>query len=274
MIVYFKLVLRRKIAMKAKLIAVLCFAFVSVVQAQTQQNPIPASGLNAWCFAHPGETVIVSGVSGVYDVKCKTNPPPPAPAYVSPPQVEPVVSNIKNISFIRLWQGHVYAVNLGDEKDWIAKWVRKNVKKYPNVHFSDTSEAGAQNYVVVLTASEGALYGFQPTLRTDSSTSYVSGSGSVTGSRGGTWFYTYNGTVNTTTTYKVDAPYAINETGLYATAYEAHGLVVAKAEHIYSTQSGRDGSTALGYNAFNAFDSINARGRLLKSVVSRVAAQR
>lgn len=173
----------------------------------------------------------------------------------------------KTITFIRVYNGVVYRVNLEDQKDWIAKWVKKNTKKFPNVHFADSAESNTQNFVVVLTANDSSLSGFQPVTRTDYSTTPVSGSGGVITNQGNVWFYTFNGNVTTTTTYTANVPYTINETGLYATAYNSNGRIVGRESHVYSTQSGGDPYNSLGYNGMSALMAINARGRLLHAIV-------
>ena len=157
---------------------------------------------------------------------------------------------------------------------WVRNWVRKNARKYPGVEFGGTPTKEARNYVIVFSSSANALSGFDPVVRTDTSTSTtpVSGSGTVTDNYGSTWNYTYDGevTTTTTTTTQEDVPYTIETNTLYATAYDAQGTMVSQHWHVYSTKQGGDGANSLGYNLGNALFAINARGRLLKAVVKDV----
>ena len=65
--------------------------------------------------------------------------------------------------------------------DWAIKWVKKNEKKYPGVHFQTSKDAvpGRRNFLVVFSASSRVLQGFQPVThtQTSTSTSQVSGTG-------------------------------------------------------------------------------------------------
>jgi hypothetical protein len=160
--------------------------------------------------------------------------------------------------------------------DWAIKWIKKNEKKYPGVHFQTSGDAvpGGKNFLVVFSASSRVLQGFQPVThtQTSTSTSQVSGSGTVTSNYGDTWNYDTNGTVNTTTTTTVheNAGYTQNTNILYVTAYDEKGTMIAQQTHVYSTQAGGDASYAAGYNFGNAIRAINARGRTLEWVVDRI----
>lgn len=158
--------------------------------------------------------------------------------------------------------------------NWIGNWVRKNGQKYPDICFSQTPMQGRENYLLTLSQSAGYLTGFDPVVRTNTSTSTspVSGSGTATDNYGGMWNYTYNGTVTTTTTTTTNenVPYTINSNTLFANAYDERGNLVSRRFHVYSTKSGGDSADSLGYNLGNALAAINARGRLIDSVVKDI----
>lgn len=158
--------------------------------------------------------------------------------------------------------------------NWIGNWVRKNAKKHPDICFSETPMRGRKNYLIALSQSSGYLTGFDPVVRTNTSTSTspVSGSGTITDNYGDMWYYTYNGTVTTTTTTTTteNVPYTINSNTLFANAYDERGTLVSQHNHVYSTKSGGDAANSLGYNLGNALVAINARGRLLGSVVKDI----
>lgn len=162
--------------------------------------------------------------------------------------------------------------------NWIEKWAQKNGKKHSDICFSQSPLQGRANYLVVLSQSAVYLTGFDPVVRTDTSTTTapVSGSGTVTDNYGGTWHYTYNGTVTstTTTTTNEDVPYTINSRTIYAYAYAANGAIVSSHYHVYSTKSGGDTYNTAGYNIGSALAAINARGRLLAAVVKDVEVQK
>ncbi len=160
---------------------------------------------------------------------------------------------------------------------WIGKWVQKNAKKFPDICFSQSPLQGRANFLVVLSQSAGYFTGFDPVVRTDSNTTTtpVSGSGMVTSNYGGMWNYTYNGTVTTTTTTTTqeNVPYTINSNTVYAYAYTQGGAIVSRRYHVYSTKSGGDAANSAGYNIGSALAAINARGRLLTSVMKDIQGQ-
>ena len=120
------------------------------------------------------------------------------------------------------------------------------------------------------------MSGFDAVLRTNTSTSTspVSGNGTVTDNYGSTWNYSYNGeiTTTTTTTAQENVPYTIESNTVYATAYDEHGQVISQHWHVYSTKQGGDTANSIGYNLGSALASINARGRLVNAVVKDVEA--
>jgi hypothetical protein len=192
------------------------------------------------------------------------------------PSSKSEVTCSQTVSFAVINDGTVRPlVNLDSPKSsWVANWVKKNSKKFPNVCFGEPI-TGLQNYTIVFSNTLSSFSGFQAVTRTnvDTSTTPVSGSGTVTDYRGGCWYYTYNGTVTTTTTTTTvsNEAYEINSSYLYATAYNSFGGIISQRYHLYSTQSGGDGSYSLGYNLGNAFAAINARGRLVNSVVHDIS---
>ncbi len=161
--------------------------------------------------------------------------------------------------------------------DWIGKWIHKNAKKHPGICFSQSPIEGRSNYLVVLSQSAGYLTGFDPVVKTDTTTSTapVSGTGTVTDNYGGMWNYTYNGTATTTTTTTTNenVPYTITSNTIYAYAYGAGGAIISRRYHVFSSRSGGDASSTAGYNLGSALTAINARGRLLSSVVKDIDEQ-
>jgi hypothetical protein len=164
-----------------------------------------------------------------------------------------------------------YNVPDGTSKGWLNNWVRKNAQKYPDVCFLPNPLRGRTNFLVVLSNSESSFQGFQAVTSTGTTTTPVSGSGSVTDNYGGSWNYIYNGEVTTTTTTRENVPYEIDTNVLYANAYTDDGTLVSHRSHVYSTQRGGDSAQQFGYNLGNALSAINARGRLITSVLKDIA---
>jgi hypothetical protein len=162
---------------------------------------------------------------------------------------------------------------------WISDWIRKNAKKYPDVSFQQGGPAqGADNYLVVLSTSANALHGFDPVVRTNTSsdTSPVSGTGTVTDNRGSTWNYTYQGqvTTTTTTTTRENVPYTIESKTLCLTAFDLRGVIVTQRWHTYSSKEGGEAASGIGYNLGSVLRSINARNRLLNTVLEDIAGKK
>jgi hypothetical protein len=101
-----------------------------------------------------------------------------------------------------------------------------------------------------------------------STTTQVSGDGTVIDSHGDMWNYTFDGTVTTTTTARENVPYEIDSDTLYANAYDAHGALVSQSNHTYSRQLGGDNAGL--YNMGHAFRNINAKGRLINAVIKDI----
>jgi YD repeat-containing protein len=98
----------------------------------------------------------------------------------------------------------------------------------------------------------------------------VSGQGTVTDNDGGTWNYTYNGTVtsSTTTTSYVNLPFTDTATSIYAYSYDQAGHLVSERRRTITTRQGGDGANTLGYNLGAALVRIHFRERLLKDAVN------
>jgi hypothetical protein len=164
-----------------------------------------------------------------------------------------------------------YNIPDGTSKGWLNNWVRKNSKNYPDVCFLPNPLKDRANFLVVLSDSPRFFQGFQAVTTTSTNITPGSGSGTVTDNYGGMWNYTYNGEVTTTTTTHENLPYEINTNDLYASAYNDDGALVSHRYHVYSTETGSDSSSGFGYNVGNALRTINARGRLITSVVKDLA---
>jgi hypothetical protein len=155
--------------------------------------------------------------------------------------------------------------NLG-EPSWVNKWEEKNARKHPMIMFSD----GAQkHYDVVITRGSSQLQGLEVVYVT--TTTPVSGNGTIVTTNGGVWTYSYTGTV--TTTSPTVAPYTITNNFLCATAYDDSGKYISQRCHMYSFEQGGAPGESLGYNTVGALAAINARGRMLKAIVKDIEQQ-
>ncbi|HEV2418537.1 MAG TPA: hypothetical protein VGX94_12095 [Terriglobia bacterium] len=155
------------------------------------------------------------------------------------------------------------------------KWIRKNARKYPGLCFSQSVSPNAQNFLLVFSTSQSEFSGFYPTVRTYTSTNTapVSGSGTVTDDYGGTWDFTFDGTMTTTTTTTTqeNLPYTDTANTLYLYAYDQRGQLISHHSRTISTRSGGDGMNTLGYNVGAVLVAlVDTRGRLIKDVVSDV----
>jgi len=180
-----------------------------------------------------------------------------------------VPSCAKNISFAVPEGGQV----VPRVPKFADKWAANNRKKYPDVCFSQTPSAG-KNYLLVFSSSRSAFNGIYPTVRTNASTSTspVSGNGTVTDNSGGMWLYTYSGTETTTTTTQtqVNLPYTDTSNTLYVFAYRWNGTLVSDRWRTITTRQGGDAANTAGYNIGAALGAIHLRGRLLGDVVKDV----
>ena len=200
----------------------------------------------------------------------------PVATSASIPSVQPASSPVvqtgcsKNVSFGIFENGRMFMT----EPNWVAHWVQKNEKHYASVCFSQTPKAGATNFLMVLSNSSQSFSGFDPVVRTNTTTNTtpVSGSGNVTDNYGGMWSYTYDGTVTTTTTTTTqeNVPYSLNSNSLYVYTFDEHGTLVSRRWKTLTTKQGGDPYNTLGYNLGAALTAINFKSGLLKSAVKDV----
>lgn len=150
-----------------------------------------------------------------------------------------------------------------DGRKWMAK-------KYPRACLLEDGThlaPGVPRYLLVYADFQNALAGFQPVQRTTSSP--VTGSGTVTNAYGNTWNFTYTGTVEATET--VETPYVISSQSLYLTAYDENGHVVSQHSITRSSQTGGDAGYAAGYNTGSLISGLwNNPQRLAASVLKDV----
>jgi hypothetical protein len=181
----------------------------------------------------------------------------------------------KNISFAVAQGGQI----VSRIPAFAEKWMSKNRKKYVGLCFSQMPDSRAANYLLVFSTSESAFNGIYPTVRTSTSTNTsttpVSGNGTVTDSYGGMWNDTYDGTVTTTTTTTTttheDLPYTDTSNTLYLRSYDQNGKLTSERWRTMTTRQGGDGANTLGYNLGAALGAIHIKEHLLKSVVEDVA---
>jgi len=175
------------------------------------------------------------------------------------------------VTFVTVENGQVLHVL----QKWAGTWVMKNMEKYPGVKFQMSGPAsGENNYVIAFSFSSNALNGFQPVTHTDtsSSTSNISGGGTVTDNYGNSWDYTMDGQADTTTTATTTTNEAYTRTynGVYLTAYDAKGGIVGQERHVYSTQTGGNQGTAFGYDMGNAIGAIHAKDHLMEAILKDI----
>lgn len=209
-------------------------------------------------------------------VAVSTSPPPSASPVPPASRVEPTSSPAaqpacaKNVSFGIFENGHMFVT----EPNWVAHWVHKNQKHYASICFSQNPMAGTANFLMVLSNSSQSFSGFDPVVHTSTATDTtpVSGSGTVTDNYGGTWNYTYDGTVTTTTTTTTheNVPYTLDSNSLYIYTFDEHGSLVSRRWKTLTTKQGGDPYNTLGYNLGAALSAINFKGGLLKSAVRDV----
>jgi hypothetical protein len=158
--------------------------------------------------------------------------------------------------------------------EFIANWWRKNSKRYPDICLSQTPSVTAKNYLIVGSTSQKYFGGLFPTVKTYTSTSTTpySSTGTVSDQYGNTWNYTATGDITTTTTTTVheNLPYTDRFVGLYMNAYDSGGRMVLATEHVYASRSGGDAANTAGYNIGSGLRNINARGRMLRSLVKSI----
>jgi hypothetical protein len=86
-----------------------------------------------------------------------------------------------------------------------AKWFgkTKHVEGYPGLCLSQMPSARSANYVVIFSTTESTFDGLTPTAHTYSSSGPLSGNAAGASSYGGTWNYSYTGTVPPETTSSI-----------------------------------------------------------------------
>ena len=176
----------------------------------------------------------------------------------------------KNISFAVAESGQIVSRVPG----WVQSWIDKNQKKYAGLCFSQSPNPQSSNFLLVLSASQAAFNGLYPTVRTNThtSTTPVSGRGTVTDNYGGMWNYTYNGTVTTTTTSTTqqNLPYTDTSNTLYLYGYDQHGKLISEHWRTITTRQGGDGANTLGYNLGAALGAVHFKAHLLKSGIADI----
>lgn len=177
----------------------------------------------------------------------------------------------KNISFAVAEAGQV----VPDVPVFADKWINKNQKRYGGLCFSQTPDPRVSNYLLLFATSQTAFNGVFPTVRTSTSrsTSSVSGSGTITDNYGGFWSYTYDGTVTTTatTTTHENVPYTDTSNTLFLYSYDQHGRLVSRRWRTITTRQGGDPSNTFGYNLGASLSAIHFKEHLLKDAVQDVA---
>jgi hypothetical protein len=159
------------------------------------------------------------------------------------------------------------------------KWLNNAHKKFPSICFSQSngpSSADAERYLIVLSTQSSAFNGLYPAYRTsiDTTTSPVSGNGTVTDNAGSSWTYTYQGTLTstTTTTQQTSVPYTDTTLGLFANAYDRNGNSIGSARRAETFRQGGDAANTLGYNLGARLSAIHIKERLLDEIVGKVNA--
>lgn len=160
--------------------------------------------------------------------------------------------------------------------DFAARWIQSNQKKYPKVCFWQKPLPNKRNYLLIFANSQQAFTGMEPVVRrsTTTSTTPLSGSGTVTDNYGGTWDFTYSGTETTTTTTTTteNLPYSLNTNTLYVTTYDQNGRVLSQRSKAVSQKIGGDPNSSIGYNLASALMAVHSRQHLLKEGVDDVVA--
>jgi hypothetical protein len=154
------------------------------------------------------------------------------------------------------------------------KFMAKNSQDYPRMCLLEDATnvfPGVPRYLLVYAYSETAFSGFQPITRINTTTTPVSGSGTVMNGYGGMWNFTYSGTVATTVMDTIEAPYVIRSRSLYLNAYDENGALVSRHSFTVSSQIGGNGASAIGYNGAQLIALLwNNPSHLIKSVLKDV----
>lgn len=154
------------------------------------------------------------------------------------------------------------------------KFMAKNSQNYPRMCLVEDATKivpGVPRYLLVYAYSENAFAGFQPVTQVNTATTPVSGSGTVMGSYGEVWNFTYSGTVEATEMDTIETPYVIQSHSLYLNAFDEQGNVVSRHSITASSQTGGNGASALGYNGAQLIALLwNNPSHLIKSVLKDV----
>ncbi len=170
-------------------------------------------------------------------------------------------------------------VHLTTDTPHMSKFLKKNSNRYPDICLSATPISGAQNFAIVISPNSNVVNGVMPVVKTVNGTSNTNGSfnGSATNlNYGSTWSFNgdYNGTTTTTSQQVVNEPYTQTDNAVSFIAYDANGVIVAQAGHVYSSRSGGDGANTLGYNLGSALGSAGARSRMYKHLFDAIEAHK
>jgi hypothetical protein len=154
------------------------------------------------------------------------------------------------------------------------KFMAKNSQDYPRMCLLEGANnvvPGVPRYLLVYAYSENAFAGFQPVTRINTTTTPVSGSGTVMNGYGSMWNFTYSGTVETSEMDTIEAPYVIRSRSLFLNAYDENGSLVSRHSFTVSSQLGGNGASAIGYNGAQLISMLwNNPSRLIKSVLEDV----
>ena len=154
------------------------------------------------------------------------------------------------------------------------KFMAKNSQNYPRMCLLEDATnfvPGVPRYLLVYAYSENAFAGFQPVTLVNTTTTPVSGSGTVRNAYGDAWNFNYYGTVETTEIDTMEAPYVIQSHSLYLNAYDENGNVVSRHSFNVSSQIGGNGASAIGYNGAQLISLLwNNPSHLIQSVLKDV----
>lgn len=195
--------------------------------------------------------------------------------FAIPAQAQEVTGNIhtcnKTISFAAVYPDGVVRSYIENQRAaWLRNWVKKNTKKYPDICFTQQPLAERDNFSIVFSESRSQFVGLQAAVVTN--TTDISGTGRATDQYGGTWRFTYDGTVTTNSTVLV--PYEISSREIFAVAFDSKGNIVGDGHHLYSAATGGAPGFSAGYNITTGLMAINARGRMLSSVINQIEGKR
>jgi hypothetical protein len=150
------------------------------------------------------------------------------------------------------------------EPSFVVSWWRKNAKKFPDICnvSPGTPHDEPGNYLLLVSASQENLNGVTSTIRTYTSTSNYA----VRDSSG----YTSSGTITTSTPVREIAEFTDNNNTIFMNVYDSRGSLVGQESHLYSVRAGGDDYETFGHNVGFLIGAINARGRMLKSLLTAV----